>query len=137
MANLTIREWEVTTTREISVQHTSQNSQAPYIIQRGPIECEGKFFVAKPSDETFLTYFRGNTQPAFVLTVSNGLAAAAARSLIININAMAFTAVEVNRGDAAVGYDCTFKAVANTTDAGASGGYSPVKYTVTNATVSY
>jgi hypothetical protein len=135
--NLTVREWEVTTTREISVQHTSQNSQAPYIIQRGAIETEGKCFVAKPSDETFLNYMRSNTQPQFQLAVSNGLAGANARTLTIDINAMAFTAVEVNRGDAAVGYDCTWVGVANTTNAGASGGYSPIKYTVTNAIASY
>jgi hypothetical protein len=135
--NLTVREWEITTTREISVQHTSQNSQAPYIIQRGPIQTMFKFFVAKPSDETFLTYLRDNTQPQFQLLVSNGLAAANARTLQIDMTALAFDSVEINRGDAAVGYDVSGEAVANTTDAGASGGYAPVKYTVTNAIASY
>lgn len=134
---LTIREWEVTTTREIAVQHTSQNSQAPYIIQRGKVTTTGKFYVAKPSDEQLLTYFRANTQPQWQLLVSNGAAGAAARSLQIDIQAMAFDAVEINRGDEAVGYDVTFEAVANTTNAGASGGYSPVKYTVTNATATF
>lgn len=134
---LTIREWEVTTSREIAVQHTSQNSQAPYIIQRGPITTTGKFFVAKPSDEQLLTYFRANTQPQWQLLVSNGGAGVLAQTLQIDIQAMAFTMVEVNRGDQAVGYDVTFEAVANTTNAGASGGFSPVKYTVTNAIVSY
>lgn len=135
--NLTIREWEVTTTRVISVQHTSQNSQAPYIIQRGEVATTGKFFVAKPSDETFLTYFRANTQPQFQLLVSNGLAGAAALTLQIDIQAMAFDMVEINRGDAAVGYDVTFEAIASTTNAGASGGYSPVKYTITNAVAAF
>lgn len=134
--NLTVREWEVTTTREISVQHTSQNSQNPYIIQRGTIATEGKFFVAKPSDETFLTYFRDNTQPVFQLIVTNGLAGASLRTLTIDINAMQMTA-EINRSDPAVGYDVTFKGIANTVNAGASGGYSPVKYTVVNPIVSY
>lgn len=135
--NLTVREWEVTTTRDISVQHTSANTQAPYIIQRGAIVTTGKFFVAKPSTEEFLTYFRANTQPQFQLIVSNGLAAAAAQTLTIDIQAMAFDMVEINRGDEAIGYDVTFEAVANTTNAGASGGFSTVKYTVTNAVASY
>lgn len=134
---LTVREWEVTTTREISVQHTSRNSQDPYIIQRGPIETTGKFFVAKPSDETFLNYFRDNTQPQFQLLVSNGLAGANARTLTIDILNCAFTMTEINRSDPAVGYDCTFEAVGNTTNGGASGGSAPVKYTVTNAIASY
>lgn len=135
--NLTVREWEVTTTREISVQHTSRNSQAPYIIQRGPIECTGKFFVSKPSDETFLTYMRNNVQPQLQLQVSNGLTVANLRTLTIDINAAAVTMTEINRGDPAVGYDCTFEAVMNTTNAGASGGMAPVKYTVVNAIASY
>lgn len=134
---LTIREWEVTTTREISVQHTSQNSQAPYIIQRGPITTTFKFGVTKPSDETFLTYLRANTQPQFQLLVSNGLAAAAAQTFQIDIQAAAFDSVEINRGDLAIGYDVSGEAVANTTNAGASGGFSTVKYTTTNAVASY
>lgn len=135
--NLTVREWEITVTRELSVQHTSQNSQNPYIIQRGELACEGKFFVAKPSDETFYNYFADNTQPQFQLLLSNGLAGANARTLQIDINAMAFNMAEINRSDPAIGYDCTFKAVANTTNAGASGGYAPVKFTVTNPIASY
>lgn len=134
---LTVREWEITVTREIAVQHTSRNSQDPFIIQRGPIECTGKFFVSKPSDETFLDYFRSNTQPQFQLSVSNGLTLANLRTLTIDINAAAFTMTEINRGDPAVGYDCTFEAVANTTNAGASGGFAPVKFTVVNAIASY
>lgn len=134
---LTVRDWEVTTNRELSVQYTSQNSQAPFIIQRGPIATTAKFYVDKPSDETFLNYLRANTQPQFQLLVSNGLAAAAAQTLQIDMAALAFDMVEVNRGGVAVGYDVTCEAIANTTNVGASGGFSPVKYTVTNAVVSY
>lgn len=135
--NLTVREWEITTTREISVQHTSQNSQTPFIIQRGPILTTGKFFVSKPADESFLTAFRANTQPQIQLLVSNGLAAAAAQTLQIDMQAIAYEMVEINRGDQAVGYDVTFEALMNTTNVGASGGFAPVKYTITNAVASY
>lgn len=137
VANLTIREWEVTISRELSVQHTSRNSQDPFIIQRGTLGVEGKFFVAKPSDETVLDYFRSNTQPAFQLLVSNGLAAANLRSLQIDVTKCAFTMSEINRSDPAIGYDCTWKGIANTTDAGASGGFAPAKFTVVNAITSY
>jgi hypothetical protein len=135
--SLVVREWEVTTTRKISVQHTSQNSQAPYIIQRGPVATTFKFFVAKPSDETFLNYMRNNTQPVFQLLVSNGLAAGAARSLQIDMQALGVDMTEINRSDLAVGYDVSGEAIANTTNAGASGGSSPVKYTVINATAAF
>lgn len=132
-----IREWEITITRKLAVQHTSQNSQAPYIIQRGPIRVTGKFFFSKPSTEAALDYLRNNTQPQFQLLVSNGAAGASAQTMTIDINASAFDMAEINTGDEAIGYDASFRAVGNTTNAGASGGYSPIKVTVTNAVASY
>jgi len=134
---LTVREWEVTTARKIAVQHTSQNSQAPFIIQRGPISTNFKFFASKPSNEAFLDYMRNNSQPQFQLLVSNGLGGALAQTLQIDMQALGVQMVEVNRGDLAVGYDISGEAIANSTNAGASGGVSPVKYTITNAIASY
>lgn len=134
---LVVRDWEVSIKRKIAVQHTSQNSQAPYIIQRGDLEVDMKFFVSKPSDETFLDYMRSNTQPQFQLSVSNGAAGAAARSLTIDAAAAAFDSAEHNFGDEAIGLDCTVKCVANTTNVGASGGRAPAKFTITNATSTY
>lgn len=132
-----IREWEITVSRKVSVQHTSQNSQAPYIIQRGPIRATGKFFFSKPSTEQALDYLRNNTQPQFQLIVSNGAAGASAQTMTIDINAAAFDMAEINTGDEAIGYDASFRAVGNTTNAGASGGYAPIKFTVTNAVATY
>lgn len=136
-ANLTIREWEITISRELSVQHTSRNSQDPFIIQRGELGIEGKFFVAKPSDETFLTYLRDNTQPSFQFLLTNGLAAANLRSLQVDLTKLAVNMAEINRSDPAIGYDVGWKAIANTTDAGASGGFAPGKFTVVNAIAAY
>lgn len=134
---LTVRDWEVTTNREISVQFTSQNSQAPFFIQRGPITTTAKFYVDKPSDETFLNYLRNNTQPQFQLLVSNGLGGASAQTLTIDMAQLAFDMAEINRGNVAIGYDVTCEAIMNTTNVGASGGFGPVKYTVTNAVASF
>lgn len=134
---LVVRDWEVSIKRKIAVQHTSQNSQAPYIIQRGDLEVDAKFMVSKPSDETFLDYMRSNTQPQFQLSVSNGAAGAAARSLTVDAAAAAFDSAEHNFGDEAIGLDCTVKCVANTTNVGASGGRAPAKFTVTNAVSAY
>ena len=134
---LVVRDWEVSIKRKTAVQHTSQNSQAPYIIQRGDLEVDAKFTVTKPSDETFLDYMRSNTQPQFQLAVSNGAAGAAARTMTVDAAAAAFDSVEHNFGDEAIGLDCTVKCVANTTNVGASGGRAPAKFTVTNAIASY
>ena len=51
--------------------------------------------------------------------------------------AAAVEMAEINRGDQAVGYDISGEAIANTTNVGASGGFSPIKYTITNAVASY
>lgn len=135
--NLTVRDYEITIDREISVQHTAQNSQAPFIIQRGPLGITAKFFVSKPSDETFLNYMRNNTQPQIQLLVSNGLSGASAQTLQVDMAAFAFDMAKINRSDPAVGYDVSGEAVFNTTNAGASGGFAPAKFTITNAVASY
>lgn len=134
---LVVRDWEFTFTREIAVQHTSQNSQSPYIIQRGDFTATAKFFVSKPSDETFYDYMRNNTQPQVQFLISNGLAGALAQTLQIDGQQFAATIAKVNRGDEAVGYDIEGEFIANTTNVGASGGFSPCKVTVTNAVASY
>lgn len=136
--NLTVRDYEITIDREISVQHTAQNTQTPYIIQRGALTgVTAKFFVAKPSDETFLNYMRNNTQPQVQLKVDNGLAGALARTMTIDMAAFAVDMAKINRSDPAVGYDISGEAIFNTTNVGASGGFGPVKITVTNAIASY
>lgn len=135
--NVTVGAWEVTTTRELSAEFTSQNSQNPLIIQRGAITTKGKFTVLKPPDETFYTYFDTNAQPQFQLNISNGLAGANARTLTIDILAAAVDMADMTYNEEAIGYECTFEAIANTTNVGASGGYGTVAYTVTNAIASY
>lgn len=137
IANLTAREWQVTITRELSVQHTSQNSQNPYIIQRGKVGAAATVFFAKPADESALNYYLDNSQPELAISVSNGGAAAALLTMLLHMQVAAADSAEVNRSDPAVGYDLSFKGMANTTDAGASGGYSPIKVTLGNAVTTY
>lgn len=135
--NLTIREWEVTITRALKVEWTSQNAQVPYIIQRGEVTVAGSLHYSVPSDETALNYYLNNTQPQLQILADNGQASTAQRRLTIDIQASAFDGTEVDRSEEAVGYQATFKAVANTTNVGASGGYSSIKTTVINNTSSY
>lgn len=132
--NSTIRNWEVTISRALKVEWTSQNAQTPYVIQRGPVSVAGNFYVSVPSDETFLTYWLNNTQPQFQFLIDNGGVSTAQRRLTLDIQVPAFDSVKINRGEEAVGYDCTFSNNANTTNAGASGGYSPIKVTAINNT---
>jgi hypothetical protein len=132
----TAREWEVTISREIRVQHTAQNTQQPYIIQRGKLSAAGSITFTKPSDEAPFNYMNSNTQPQVQILISNGGAGAALLSAQIDMQVCAFNSAKINRGEEAVGYDDGFVAIANTTNAGASGGYSPIKITLQNAIAS-
>lgn len=134
----TIDEFEFTITREVSVEFTGQNSQNPYYIQRGPVGVGGSFHFSKPADEAgAITPLLTNSQPQVQILVSNGGVAGALRTLTIDMLKTAWDTSKINRGDAAVGYDTTWKAIANTTNAGASGGYSPAKITLQNNVASY
>ena len=133
----TIREWEVTITRELKAIFTSQNSQSPYIIQRGKLTSTGSMNFAAPSDETPLDYLLNNTQPQSQIVVTNGAAAAALRSMTIDRQQTGFDTQKISTGEEAIAYNGTTVAIANTTNVGASGGYGPLTVAVVNATASY
>lgn len=129
-----IDEWEVTISRKISVEFTAQNSQNPFFIQRGPISVAGSFHWSKPADEVgAITPLLTNTQPQVQILATNGGVAAGLLSLQLDMQSTAWDTSKINRGDEAVGYDTTFKAIANATNAGASGGVSPIKVTIQNS----
>lgn len=131
----TIGEWEVTIKRALKAQYTLQGSQNPYVIFRGPIDVEGKLSFTVPADESnSMLYLINNTQPQLQVVVDNGLTVINNRNLQIDCQLAAYQSVKINRGAEAVGYDAAFKAVMNSTNAGASGGLSPIKVTVKNAT---
>lgn len=129
---LTAETGEYTFKRALKPYFTAQNSQNPYIIQRGGFSADWKnSFVA--ADETPLTYMRSNTQPQHQFIISNGLTGANALGLQVDIQQAAFTEAKPNFGKEAVGFDAAGSAVFNTTNAGYSGGLSPAKVTLTNA----
>lgn len=128
----TITEWELTIKRELEAYYTGQNSQSPYFIMRGKLTCSGKLsFIA--ADLTPLTYMLSNTQPQLQLIVDNGVVGAGQLTLQVDIQKDAFDTSKPKFDKTAVGYDVTWKAVANTTNAGTSAGYSPISVVLTNA----
>lgn len=135
--NLTVRNWELTIQRELKAQWTGGNTQSPYVISRGPVSLSGSLYYSVPSTEQALDYLLSNTQPQGQLVITNGGADAALRSMTIDVQLLASDTTKINRSEVAVGFDATIIGVANTTNAGASGGYSPIKIAVVNATASY
>lgn len=128
----TIGDWELTFKRQLKALFTSQNSQNPFLIQRGEVEVSGKVTVLTPADETHLTYMLANTQPQLQLIVDNGGAGAALLNLQVDVQKAAYKTVKIKKSEA-IGQDVTFDAIATSTNAGQSAGTSPVKVTIQNA----
>lgn len=128
----TVNDWEISLSRVLKPYYTAQNSQSPYFIQRGKVTASGKINVVA-ADETSLTYLLSNTQPQLQLLVSNGLSGANLLSIQFDILQAAYTTSKISRQNAAVEYSIEFQAIANTTNAGYSGGYSPILITTQNA----
>lgn len=126
-------EWEFTISRKVNPEWTAQNSQNPFFIQRGEVSTSGNLHFSKPPDEAMFLPLINNTQPQVQLLATNGGVGAALTSLQYDSQVTAWDTSKINRGDEAVGYDVSWVGVANTTNAGASGGYSPCKVTLQNA----
>lgn len=128
----TVMDGEFTVKRMLDAVFTSQLSQNPYIIQRGAVSVSGKLnFIA--ADESPYLAMIGNTQPQLQLILDNGVAGAGQVQLKVDCQLGAYNAAKPDFGKAAVGYQATFDAIANTTNAGTSGGYSPSKITLINS----
>lgn len=132
----TMGDWEITLTRQLKAQFTSQGVQTPFVIFRGALTAAGKMNFTVPADESnSVTYLTNNTQPQVQLVADNGLTLANNRNLQIDVQLAAFKVADIKRDAEAVGYATEFSAVDNATNAGASGGLSPIKVTVKNAVV--
>lgn len=128
----TVNDWELSIKRELEAIYTAQNVQTPYFIQRGKLTVSGRMTIVV-ADETYLTYLNSNTQPQLQIIISNGLSGANLLAVQIDVQKAAFTTSKLDRGKAAVEAQVDFDAIANTTNAGWTAGYSPALVTVQNA----
>jgi hypothetical protein len=136
VADKTFGEWEVTITRAVDVEHTSQNSQNPFLIMRGALGVAGTLRQIKPADEVQYAKYLANTQFELEINADNGGLTTADRNIKLHMQLVAFAdGTALQRDEVAIGYSMPFKAIANTTDAGASAGRSPIKVTIINNTV--
>jgi hypothetical protein len=126
-----LSEGNITIKRELSPIFTVNNSQSPYQIFQGAVEVEGSLTLVM-EDDTQLQYYLSNTQPSLSIDFTQG-AGATLTQIKFFMTKCAFTVAKVTRSKDYVELMATFKAIANTTDAGASGGYSPIKVTLQNA----
>ncbi|BBB00573.1 hypothetical protein RVR_10572 [Actinacidiphila reveromycinica] len=126
-----VTDGECTLKRDITVVHTSDGTQAPYALWAGPLSVSGKLTLVMEDDTHYLNYLN-NSKPPLDITYSQG-AGAAAVAVGLHMSKAAYTAAEIGRGKDYIELSVDYEALANTTDAGTSGGYSPIKATLTNA----
>ena len=118
-------------TRAVTPVYGIAQTQNPYQVFLGPLEVSGKITFLMDTDAQ-LVNFLNNTQPAIVLNWAYGSGATAVQ-LQATITKGAYTAAMIERGQDFVQVSIDLNGQANTTDAGASLGFSPIKWVLQNA----
>lgn len=111
--------------------HTADGTQAPLEIFVGEMEVTGKCTLVADVN-TQLTNYLAASQTTLDFNFQQG----AGSSLVqvkFHMSKVNFDLVKPTRGKKFVEYEINWEALANTTDAGASGGQSPLKATIQNA----
>lgn len=124
-------EGNVNIQRSVSPIHTVEGSQRPYQLFAGPVTVEGSLMLVLESDDQ-LNYYLNNTQPSLSIDFTSGVGAGLVQ-VKFNMTKCAFTVAKVERGKDYIELNVNYRAQANTTDKGASNGYSPIKVTLQNA----
>lgn len=128
--SLILESGEVDIKRPVTAIQTVDGSQAPYKMWAGPVSVDGKLTVIVEDDAELIRYLT-NTQPSLSIAFAHGAGATQA-GVTLYATKCAYTDGQKNLGKDYVTLDITFSCVANTTDVGASGGYSPCKVSVIN-----
>jgi hypothetical protein len=110
------------------------NTQSPYQVFLGGLTAKGKVtFVMQ--DDTELTRYLTNTQPALTFNFSTG-SGSTATQVQFTLTKGAYVTGEIDRTADYVQVTVDIEGIGNTTDVGATSGYSPVKFTLQNALAS-
>lgn len=109
---------------------TLQNTQNPFEVHVGPLELSTKFTIVA-EDETWLTDYMSNNLKVLNLNLSAGTGATATQ-IQIRMSSHDVMSAKKNKGKSYIEFDTTGMAIGNTTDVGASAGYSPCLVTCQN-----
>lgn len=120
--------------RPVSTIFGLANTKDPYQVFLGALETTGKIKFVMEND-TELTRFLTNTQPAITFNWSQG-AGSTATQVQFTVTKGAYTAAVIDRSKDYVEIEVDVRAIANTTDAGSTGGYSNIKWVLQNAKAS-
>jgi hypothetical protein len=130
----TAMEGNIDMTRAATPIYGISNTQNPYQVFLGPLEVMGSIKFVMDNDSE-LVRFLNNTQPAIVLNWSYGTGASLVQ-IQATITKGAYTAAVIERGDDFVSVTIELNGQGNTTDAGSTGGFAPIKWVLQNAKAS-
>ena len=122
---------EISMVRPVTPIFGLANTKDPYQVFLGALETTGKFKFVMEND-TELTRYLTNTQPAITLNWAQG-SGSTATQIQFTVTKGAYTAAVIDRSKDFVEIDVDVRAIANTTDAGSTGGYSNIKWVLQNA----
>ncbi len=120
--------------RPVTPIYGISNTQNPFSVFLGALEVTGKITFIMEND-TELTRFLNDTQPAIVLNWQQG-AGATLTQIQATITKGAYTAAVIERGQDFVQVSIDLNGQGNTTDAGSTGGLAPIKWVLQNAKAS-
>ena len=130
----TAMEGNIDMKRAVTPIYGISNTQNPYQVFLGALEVTGTIKFVMDAD-TQLTNFLNNTQPAIVLNWAYGTGASAVQ-IQATISKGAYTTAVIDRGDDFVTVTIELNGQGNTTDAGSTGGFAPIKWVLQNAKAS-
>lgn len=125
---------EVDLKRNVTVIPTVNNTQQPYAIWLGPLAVTGKLAVIH-EDDTELSRFLTAAIQALEFDWTQG-ASTTLTELKLHMTNIIYKKGKVNRGKDYIETEIEFVAAANATDAGTTGGLSPILATVKSAKAS-
>lgn len=121
----------LTMKRPVTPVHSIDGTPAPYKIWVGSVSVEGSITVVH-EDDTELTRYLTNSKPSLVLDWLQS-APSPTTEVKVTMTKCGYRTGEIDRGKDYVESTYAIKGIANTTDVGASGGFSPCKWTIQNA----
>ncbi len=119
---------ELSLSRDVGPIHVQDGQQTPRHIWVDALSVSGSFMLLKEDDVVY-NQFLTNTQPIVQLNFTQG----ASRSLTFLMSRVAWDDASIDRGESYFRDGMDYKALGNSTDAGASGGLSPLRATLINA----
>jgi hypothetical protein len=134
---LNVTDLTIDMTRDLDIVPTADGVQDPYVIGMGPLTANFNLNFDVAANETILTYLENNTKPTFSWSISNGLTGTNEISFAISAQLAGFKNSPLSIMKSFWGFKAAGSLIANTTNAGNSGGYSPVAITLINQTPTF